>query len=61
MTAGHILRDISPRLYAYLGGASNPYLGRRYDDRRGLESFYWHGPAGVMYRPLPGVPKGPAQ
>lgn len=56
MPESYVLRTISPRLYRYLGCSSNPYLGRRYDERRGLESFYWFGPSGVMYRPMPGRP-----
>ena len=46
------LREISERSFNYLGCTSNPYLSRRLDGH-GIERFYWFGPSGQMYWPLP--------
>lgn len=52
--------EISESLYNYLGAGSNPHLLRRRGAYpNGRDSFVWTGPAGGMYRPLPGRPRGP--
>ena len=46
-------RPISKRLYNYVGGGSNPLTSSRYDDRRGIHQYFWHGGPGPIYYALP--------